>query len=85
MRVDYRVFRGTWVSWETLFDQVAEFASQIGPRRLINIAHSEARDKEGVVTVWYWAGGEEREMAEEETEPAEPPNRSEHIERRPEF
>ena len=55
MWVAYRVFRGTLISWQALFDQAAEFASQVGPERLISI--SQSCDKsDGVVTVWYWAG-----------------------------
>ncbi len=53
MRVRFRVFRGAWATWEMLFEEAATFASQVGPRRLISIAHSEDQN-EGVVTVWYW-------------------------------
>jgi hypothetical protein len=53
MRVKYKIFRGTFKSWQTLFDQAAQFASDVGPERLITIAHS-ADQAEGVVTVWYW-------------------------------
>ena len=42
---------------EHLFDEAASFASTIGPKRLVNISHSEGREgwhSNGVVTVWYW-------------------------------
>ena len=66
MHVKYRIFRGSWVSWESLFNDVAAFASRVGPKRLINIAHSESRTSEGVVTVWYWAADDEED--EQDTE-----------------
>jgi hypothetical protein len=53
MRVAYRIFRGTFISWDNLFREATEFATQLGPERLINISHSGEQD--GVVTVWYWA------------------------------
>ena len=52
-RVSFRIFRSHWQSWEELFDQAADFASTLGPGRLISISHSED-DNEGVVTVWFW-------------------------------
>lgn len=52
MRVDYRIFRGTFKSWETLFQDAAAFASSVG-ENLISISHSAA-NTEGVVTVWFW-------------------------------
>ena len=54
MKVKYQVFRGTFTSWKTLFSQAAEFATEIGKDKLINISHSE-NQIEGVVTVWYWS------------------------------
>jgi hypothetical protein len=53
MHVSFEVFRGTWSSWVELFAQASEFATQVGPDKLISISHSED-DDEGVVTVWYW-------------------------------
>ena len=53
MRVSFRVFRGRLVTWQTLFSDAADFASEIGPDRLITISHS-ADEADGVVTVWYW-------------------------------
>lgn len=54
MHVEYRVFRGIWASFEALFREAADFASLLGPDRLISISHSEDND-DGVVTVWFWA------------------------------
>lgn len=56
----YRRFRGTFSSWDSLLSQAAEFATSIGPERLITISHSEDND-DGVVVVWYWSGAEEDE------------------------
>lgn len=57
MIVKFRVFQSSTASWENLFQEVATFASEIGPKRLIGISHSEGREgfhANGVVTVWYW-------------------------------
>jgi hypothetical protein len=57
MRVQYKVFESSTASWESLFDDVANFASAIGPKRLIGISHSEGGQGwmgKGVITVWYW-------------------------------
>jgi len=53
MKVKFRVFRGTWASWNELFQKAAAFASTLPPERLISISHSEDKD-DGVVTVWYY-------------------------------
>ncbi len=52
-QASFTIFRGTLKSWESLFTEAAEFASVIGPERLISISHSEDQN-DGVVTVWYW-------------------------------
>ena len=52
-RVAFRHFTSTWTSWEGLFQEAADFASRVGPERLISISHSEDQNT-GVVTVWYW-------------------------------
>jgi len=49
----FRMFRGTFASWNTLFTEAAQFASTLGKDRLISISHS-AESSDGVVTVWYW-------------------------------
>lgn len=53
MKVKFMIFRGTWASWQTLFEQAAAFASKLPPERLISISHSEDKN-DGVVTVWYY-------------------------------
>ncbi|MBN1909640.1 MAG: hypothetical protein JW818_07875 [Pirellulales bacterium] len=60
MQVQFEVFRGSWASWNALFDQAAEFASRVGSERLISISHSED-ENDGVVTVWYWGHGRRRD------------------------
>jgi hypothetical protein len=52
--VAFRVFRSSFISWEELFQQAADFAAEVGPERVINISHS-ADKGDGVVTVWYRA------------------------------
>ena len=51
--VQFKMFRGTLSTWNTLFTQAAQFASTIAPEKLISISHS-ADSLDGVVTVWYW-------------------------------
>ena len=53
MKAHYKTFRGMLASWDTLFTMAADFASSLGPDRLISISHS-ADHSDGVVTVWYW-------------------------------
>lgn len=53
MRVLYKTFRGTWKSWTTLFNEAAEYASNIPSERLISISHS-ADNEHGIVNIWYW-------------------------------
>ena len=50
----FEIFGGRLATWDMLFSQAAAFATEVGPRRLISISHSEDQTK-GVVTVWYWA------------------------------
>jgi len=59
-RMAFKVFRGTFASWESLFQQAADFATEVGPERVLNISHSED-DSDGVVTVWYWESKDQRE------------------------
>ena len=65
MRVAYEIFRSTWSSWQELFGQAAQFATGVGPQRLISISHSE-ENGHGVVTVWYWADARSAAAAEDE-------------------
>jgi hypothetical protein len=52
-------FESTSESWESMFTAAADFASEVGPDRLIGISHSHGQmppfgSSSGVVTVWYW-------------------------------
>ena len=51
--VQFRQFRSSISSWETLFAEAAAFADGVGREDLISISHSEDHGK-GVVTVWFW-------------------------------
>jgi hypothetical protein len=57
----FQIFRGTWASWEQLFDEAAFFATEIGPERVVSISHSADRS-DGVVTVWYWTTGNDTDL-----------------------
>ncbi len=52
MAVKYEKFRGTLISWESLFLEASEFASTLKPEQIINISHSSDHS-DGIVTVWY--------------------------------
>lgn len=54
MQVRFQVFRGVFSSWQSLFEQASEFATRVGPDRVISISHSEDKE-DGIVTVWYWS------------------------------
>ncbi len=53
MRVDYKIFTGTFESQDALCKKAAEFAAEIGQERLISISQSFAHTR-ATVTVWYW-------------------------------
>lgn len=59
-RMAYRKFRGTFATWDKLFAEAAQFATEIGPERVLSISHS-ADQSDGVVTVWYWTPEPENE------------------------
>ena len=59
-RLSYRYFRGTLATWDDLFNQAAQFATEAGPEHVIGVSHS-ADGGDGVVTVWYWTQTEETE------------------------
>jgi len=63
-RASYRIFSGTLASWDDLFGEAADFASEIGRERLINISHS-CDHHDGVVVVWYWAEDKTEDKTEE--------------------
>ena len=65
-KVKFEIFRGPFVSWNTLFQRAADFATSIGRDRLIGISHS-SDDVDGVVTVWYWDDTRSRVLNLEET------------------
>ena len=54
--VRFEMFRGVMATWPDLFQQAADFASTLGPDRLITISHSEDKE-DGVIAVWYWDSG----------------------------
>lgn len=57
MRAQFKVFRSQWETWEAACERVSEFASEVGPARLISITHSEANRLGGTLIVWYWDDG----------------------------
>ena len=61
-RLAYKYFRGTFASWDDLFGEAAQFATQVGPERVVSISHSADRGN-GVVTVWYWTTANEESNA----------------------
>jgi hypothetical protein len=67
MQVQFKFFQSSFSSWNEMFQEAADFASQLPKDRLINISHS-ADGNVGVVTVWYWDDGEPaaQETASEE-------------------
>ena len=60
MQVRHRLFRSTFKSWDSLCEEAAAFATEVGRDRLINISVSAAGDNlgaEGTIFVWYWDDG----------------------------
>jgi hypothetical protein len=55
MRVLHKTFENQLATRQRVLQKAAEFATQLGPERLINITHSEV-DRDFIVTIWYWDG-----------------------------
>jgi hypothetical protein len=53
MKVKCQLFKSSVRSWDSLCEEAAEFATEIGRERLINISVSEDHN-DGVIFVWYW-------------------------------
>jgi hypothetical protein len=53
MRVQFQIFKSSFQSWETLCEEAAQFASEKGRDRIINVSVSEDHN-DGVIIVWYW-------------------------------
>lgn len=54
VEAQFRVFRSLG-SWDALCRSAADFATKVGPDRVIGISHSSDAIGEGVVIVWYWS------------------------------
>jgi hypothetical protein len=60
MRVVSQVFESGMQSWESLCEEAAQFATEVGKDRLINISVAAAGGNvfgsysSGVIVVWYW-------------------------------
>jgi hypothetical protein len=55
VKAQFKIIRGTFKSWDELFDEASTFGTSIGHRRVLTVGHSEA-NKTGVVTIWYGDG-----------------------------
>lgn len=62
-KLQYKVFKSGYSSWDTLFNQACEFANSIGRENVLNISHS-CHNNDGVVTVWYWVDTNAGQMFE---------------------
>ena len=60
MTAKFRKFKGILASWDALFSAAADFATALGPGRVISISHFED-ENDGVVVVWYWSGAGQNE------------------------
>lgn len=55
MQVRHKLFKSALKSWDTLCDEAARFATEVGRERLINISVSHADvGGQAVIFVWYW-------------------------------
>lgn len=53
MKAQFKLFRSTWESWDSMCTQVAAFLTELGPQRVIGVSQSQESNY-GVLTVWYW-------------------------------
>jgi hypothetical protein len=50
----YELFRaGSFTTWDELMQSVADYATELGPERVVSISQSEDKG-DAVVTIWYW-------------------------------
>jgi hypothetical protein len=61
MKLRAKIFESSMKSWETMCDEVSEFASGVGKDRLVNISMSASGGgvwsgvgSFGTIVVWYW-------------------------------
>lgn len=55
MRVRHKLFKSSLKSWDSLCEEAAAFATELGRDRLINISATQAdAGGQGVIFVWYW-------------------------------
>ena len=61
MTARHRIFESASKSWDEMCQEVTEFATELGPKRLINISVAASGGQEtfgfggkGVIVVWYW-------------------------------
>jgi hypothetical protein len=54
MRVQRRLFKSSFKSWDTLCEEATAFATTIGRERLINISVAGESGGWGAIFVWYW-------------------------------
>jgi hypothetical protein len=55
MRCDFE--KGTLISWEELFQKVADRAAKLAPEQLVSLSHSDDQGS-GIAAVWYWTAYE---------------------------
>ncbi|HTJ00562.1 MAG TPA: hypothetical protein VL527_16900 [Dongiaceae bacterium] len=48
-----RKTQGAWLTWDDFFGEVARLASEVGPERLIGLAHSGPKE-DALATMFYW-------------------------------
>ena len=61
MTLQAKVFESSMKSWETMCSEVSEFATSVGPERLVNVsmasnggANWSSVGSVGTIVVWYW-------------------------------
>jgi len=54
MKVTFKMFRGAFKDWTSLFGEACDFANTLGPDELLSISHS-CDHNDGVVTVWFYS------------------------------
>jgi hypothetical protein len=50
VKPQFKIFPGVFKSWEETCEKAAAFVEEVGPERLITVAHTA----DPSVVVWYW-------------------------------
>ena len=64
--------RGTFVSWEELFNASCDHAAQLQPEQVVSFSHSDTKG-DGIAALWYWDAADGPSQPEPPADSAQEP------------